>query len=204
MIGLFEIKEEIKKVPYKLHGQEVSARLEMSPKRKPLAKAHALFYKGLKEVGRNGSKIHVVYEKIQISSFVRSAMAAKYKKAGIANLMLLPQSVQMLALFEAIAKSSRRTRRIFRLNPGRHVNAWKLISVNINRQRSSDISTIKVQLLGPPHPAILSIQEMCLIWNCLDTCVTVANLVSQRCWFLKRFAQFRDHGSLFRDVQDFS
>ena len=44
MIGL------LKKVPYKLHGQEVSATLDMSPERKPLAKAHALFYKGLKEL----------------------------------------------------------------------------------------------------------------------------------------------------------
>ena len=61
VIGILEIAEnELEKVLYKLHGQRVSARMEMSPKRKPLAKAHDLFYKGLKEVGGNGSKIHVV------------------------------------------------------------------------------------------------------------------------------------------------
>ena len=50
-IGLLEtVKQEIKR---KLHGQEVSTRLEMSPKRKSVAKAHALFYNGLKEVGGN-------------------------------------------------------------------------------------------------------------------------------------------------------
>ena len=44
------------------------------------------------------------------------------------------------------------------------MNVWRLISVNINRQRSLDISTIKEKSLGPAHtrthtPAILSIQE---------------------------------------------
>ena len=42
------------------------ARLEMSPKRKPLAKAHALFYKGPKEVGENEFEINVVYGKVQM------------------------------------------------------------------------------------------------------------------------------------------
>ena len=50
LIVMFGIVEnELKKIPYTLRGQEVSARLELSPTRKPLAKAHALFYKGLKE-----------------------------------------------------------------------------------------------------------------------------------------------------------
>ena len=53
-----------------MHGQVVSARLEMSPKRKPLAKAHAMFLNGLKEVGGNESKVNSVYGKIQISFFV--------------------------------------------------------------------------------------------------------------------------------------
>ena len=65
MVGMLDTtKQELKKVPYKLHGQEVSSRLEMSPKRKPLARAHALFHKGLKEVKGDESKIHVVYGKI--------------------------------------------------------------------------------------------------------------------------------------------
>ena len=51
MIGLLDIiKTEVKKETYKPHGREVCYRLETSPKRKQLAKAHALFYKGLKEV----------------------------------------------------------------------------------------------------------------------------------------------------------
>ena len=83
MIGLLDIiKEALKKDPYKLRGREVTSRLEMSPKRKPLARAHALFYKGLKEVKGSESKIHVVYGKIQISFIVGSAMAAKYTPEG--------------------------------------------------------------------------------------------------------------------------
>ena len=69
--------QEHKKEPYRLRGQVVSSRLEKSPRRKPLAKAHALFYKGLKEVGGDESKTYVVYSKIQISFFVGGVMAAK-------------------------------------------------------------------------------------------------------------------------------
>ena len=65
-VGVLDtIKQELQKAPCKLHGQEVSSRLEMSPKRKPLAEAHALFYKGLKEVGGDESKIHVLYGKFR-------------------------------------------------------------------------------------------------------------------------------------------
>ena len=72
-----------------------------------LGRAHALFYKSLRELGGNESKMKVVYGKIEISFFVRSAMAAKYtleekvlrEKAGISNLMLLPQSVLILVKF---------------------------------------------------------------------------------------------------------
>ena len=50
-VGLLDIiRTELKKGPHELRGREVSSRLELSRKRKPLAKAHALFYKGLKEV----------------------------------------------------------------------------------------------------------------------------------------------------------
>ena len=47
-----------------------------------MGKAHALFYKGLKEVGRNESKINVAHGKIKISFFVGSATAAKYTLEG--------------------------------------------------------------------------------------------------------------------------
>ena len=77
-IGLLDIiRTELKKEPYKLREKVVSCRFELSLKRKPLAKAHALFCKGLKEVKGDESKIHVVYGKFQISFFVGSAMAAK-------------------------------------------------------------------------------------------------------------------------------
>ena len=65
MVKLLDIlKTQLKKEPYKLRGREVSAKLEMSPTRKPLAKAHALFYKGLKKVKGDESQIQVVYCKI--------------------------------------------------------------------------------------------------------------------------------------------
>ena len=60
----------------------VPARLERSPKKKPLAKAHALFYKGDKAVSGDESKINVVYGKIQTGFFVGSAPAAKYTPEG--------------------------------------------------------------------------------------------------------------------------
>ena len=82
-IGLLDVvSEELKKGSHTQKGQVVSSRLESSPKRKPLAKAHALFYKGLEEMKGDKSKIHVVYGKIQISFFVGSAIAAKYTPEG--------------------------------------------------------------------------------------------------------------------------
>ena len=54
MVGLLDImKEELKKEPYRLRGQVISSRLEISPKKRSLVRARALFYKGLKEVGGN-------------------------------------------------------------------------------------------------------------------------------------------------------
>ena len=70
-IGLLDInRPELKKEPYKLRERVVSSRFELSPKRKQLAKANALFHKFLKEVKGDESKIHVVYGKLQISFFV--------------------------------------------------------------------------------------------------------------------------------------
>ena len=40
--------------------------LEMSPEKKPLAIAHALFYKGLKAVKGDESRIHVVDGELQV------------------------------------------------------------------------------------------------------------------------------------------
>ena len=86
----------------------VLERLEISPRRKPLAKAHALFYEDLKEVGGNKSKTKVVYGKIMINFFVGSAIAAKQEKAGMSKLGLLQQSLLILVklFLQAIVKSS--------------------------------------------------------------------------------------------------
>ena len=61
MVGMLDtIKQELKKEPSRLRGQVVSSSLEKSSQRMPFAKAHALFYTGLKEVGGDESKIYVV------------------------------------------------------------------------------------------------------------------------------------------------
>ena len=88
----------------------------MTPKRKPLAKARALFCKGLKEVGRDESKIHVVNGKTQTSFFVEGAMAAKYtpERDGLAgeSWIIKPEVFTAICtefsevLFEAVVNSS--------------------------------------------------------------------------------------------------
>ena len=50
----------------------------MSPEKKPVAKAHALFYKVLKSMRTDES----MYGKLQISFFVGGAMAAKFTLEG--------------------------------------------------------------------------------------------------------------------------
>ena len=84
MIVLLKVvTEELKKEPHKIRDQEVTARLEVSPpKKKPLAEAHALFYKGLNAVKGDESQITVVYGKLQISFFVGGAMAANLTPEG--------------------------------------------------------------------------------------------------------------------------
>ena len=69
MIDLLKImKEESDKAACKIHGQNVTARLEVSPQRRPLAKTQALFFKGLKEVGGE-SEVRAFHGKLQISFF---------------------------------------------------------------------------------------------------------------------------------------
>ena len=75
-------EEELKKVSYNKHGLNVSARLEVCPQKKPLTKAYALFFKELKEVEGDESKIIVVYGKLQISFRVGGDVAAKYTREG--------------------------------------------------------------------------------------------------------------------------
>ena len=60
MIQLLRVvQDELKKKPYELKGQVVKARQEMSPQKKPLAKAHALFYEGMSAARSDESKIYV-------------------------------------------------------------------------------------------------------------------------------------------------
>ena len=96
---------------YKQKDQVVSSRLELSPKRKPLAKAHALFHKGLKEVEGDEPIIFVVYCKIQMSFFVESAKGSKCTPAG-EGWAIKPDDISGIctefseALFEAVVNSS--------------------------------------------------------------------------------------------------
>ena len=69
-------------------------------------------------------------------------------------------------------------------------NCWGLL---VHTRTLLPFSTFKRLSLG-----------MCRIWNCLDMSVIVASVVSQRCWFQNSSAQFRDHGSLKRDVHQCS
>ena len=57
---LWVVKDELKKKPYEIKGQVVKARLEMSPRKKPLAKAHPLFYKGMSAARSDESKMNEI------------------------------------------------------------------------------------------------------------------------------------------------
>ena len=99
------VENELKKRLYKLQDRE-----------EPLAKAHALFHKGFKEVGVNDSKINVVYGRNQRSFFVGSAIAAQFTPEGEGlageGWNLKPDVIAAIwtdfseAPFEAIVKSS--------------------------------------------------------------------------------------------------
>ena len=109
-------------------------------------------------------------------------MAAKYTPEGEGfakeNWILKFDVMQSIctdfseAVLEVIVRSSSNESRIFRLNLDRQVDAWMLLSVNINRQRSSVIS-VKEKLLWPAHAcahssAILSSQET-KSWECAQS-----------------------------------
>ena len=87
------------------------------------------------------------------------------------------------------------------------------MSVNNNRQRSSEISIIKARVLGPAHACacspVISVQETksrdvpnleLLGYVCYGGKFWVRNVVGCQI----SFAQLGDHGSLKRDVQQFS
>ena len=88
--------------------EELKKGLYNKQKRKPLAKAYALFYKGVKEV-KDQSMIHVVHGTIQICSFVDSAIAAKYtlQGEGLAgwNVKSEQYRIQRTPFFQAVVNS---------------------------------------------------------------------------------------------------
>ena len=72
------------------------------------------------------------------------------------------------------------------------MNAWQLVSANISHQRSLDIFIIRekpwdlltsARTLLPCSPFKRPSPGMCPIWNCLEMCVTQANLGSQLCYW---------------------
>ena len=64
---LKRMKEELDKAACDINGQRVKARLEVSSHKRPLAQAQAMFFKGLKEVGGDESKVRGFNGKLQIS-----------------------------------------------------------------------------------------------------------------------------------------
>ena len=74
--------------------------LEMSPEKKNLAIAHVLFYKGLKAVKGDESRIHVVNGK--------KSSKVLQEKDGLSSWKLLQEFVQSSArpFFEAVVYSS--------------------------------------------------------------------------------------------------
>ena len=148
IIGLPEIvKEEIKKGPYKLHGQEVSARFEMSPKGSQRSRTQWVQERWGKF--RSASLSEVQW--LQNTLPEREGLAWP----GISNLML----------YRILWNTFRGNCQI-KLTEESHfqTQSWPLISANVNRQRSLDIFTMKEKLLGPAlartqTSTILTIQE---------------------------------------------
>ena len=65
MVAMLDILENTSRRCPVCFMEEVSARLELSSRRNPLVKAHALFCEGFKEVRGNESKLFVVHGKIE-------------------------------------------------------------------------------------------------------------------------------------------
>ena len=145
--GLLKIvKDELKQMPYNLHEQEVSARLEMSLKKKHLEKGTCLVLQ----------RPQKQWVEMNLSFFMGSAIVAKYTPEGEGlageGWNSKPGDFEAICtvfsgpLFEAIVNSTGRANCWVRFRPECLFNTWLLISVNVYRQRSSDISVIKATL----------------------------------------------------------
>ena len=83
MIDLLKTtKEEFVKAAYKIDGQSVKARLEVSLQRRPSTKAVAPFFQGLEEMKGDESKVMNFFGKLQISFHVGRGVAAKFTREG--------------------------------------------------------------------------------------------------------------------------
>ena len=60
----------------------MKAKLDASLEKRPLAKAQAMFFQGLKKVGGDESKMRAFHEKLQISVFLGREIAAKFSREG--------------------------------------------------------------------------------------------------------------------------
>ena len=83
MIELLRVvRDQLKKKPYEIKGQVVKARLGMSPHEKLLAKAHALFHKGMSAARSDEAQINVIDGKLKVSFLIGRALAAKFTPEG--------------------------------------------------------------------------------------------------------------------------
>ena len=89
MVDLLKaMNEELDKAACEINGQRVKARLRVSPRRRPLAKAQAMFVKGPKEVGGDESKVRALDGKLQKSFFVGGGSCCKntHARAKVARM----------------------------------------------------------------------------------------------------------------------
>ena len=192
MIDLLKVtKEEFDKATYKFNGQNEKARLEVSPQRRRLTRAQALFFKGFEEMKGDESKVWTFHRKLQISCYVEREIAANYACDGerrtdegsVIGMHVVSTTGKDFndALFETMVKSSWHPNRIAGLSSKDQSGSLQMISVNINRQRSADISVIVEKLVRPArartsachllHSRNEILGRTRLTKNCLGFCV---------------------------------
>ena len=65
----FVMREELNEANYCINEARVRTNLEISPQKKPLARARAMFFKGVKEARGDEAKIRAFYGNLQTSFF---------------------------------------------------------------------------------------------------------------------------------------
>ena len=89
MIEIFKVmKTKVENKNYEVNGEDVKVNLEVSPQKKPLSRAHAMFCKAFNEAIRDKSKIKSIWGALQVSYFAgvgpmgNRSLAAKYTMEG--------------------------------------------------------------------------------------------------------------------------